>query len=214
MRLGGSEKISKSLNENTGEKFQENIIVNTDYANLQRLIYGLYTGQKQIPYDNSKLTKVLRQTVALNSSIILLGCLNPNEANFEDSLGTLTHLERCKFFEMSGKENNGMDLNQKASAVEQQPTALQVKPKGQDNMLQVLQSEINELKMKTENLEKDYKSKFLQLGTLLSIDDDIEKLLYMKKDKKWMELNDQRRAVDRYSNLMTVNKELEKKLDQ
>lgn len=165
MRLGGSEKISKSLNGNTGEKFQENIIVNTDYANLQRLIYGLYTGQKQIPYDNSKLTKVLRQTVALNSSIILLGCLNPNEANFEDSLGTLTHLERCKFFEMSGKENNGMDLNQKSSAPEQQPTALQVKPKGQDNMLQVLQSEINELKMKTENLEKDYKSKFLQLGT-------------------------------------------------
>jgi len=36
----------------------------------------------------------------------------------------------------------------------------------------------------------------------------------MKKDKKWMELNDQRKAVDRYSNLMTVNKELEKKLEE
>ena len=36
-----------------------------------------------VPYDGSKLTKALRQTVASNTSIVLLACLNPNEANFE-----------------------------------------------------------------------------------------------------------------------------------
>ena len=54
VRLGGSEKISKSLTGNTGQKYQENIIVNADYANLQRIVYGLYTGQKSIPYEGSK----------------------------------------------------------------------------------------------------------------------------------------------------------------
>lgn len=47
IRLGGSEKVSKNINEMTGEKFQENIIVNADYSCLQRLVYGLFTGQKK-----------------------------------------------------------------------------------------------------------------------------------------------------------------------
>lgn len=46
IKLGGSEKVSKSLNENNADKYQENIILNSDYGCLQRLIYGLYTGQK------------------------------------------------------------------------------------------------------------------------------------------------------------------------
>lgn len=92
-------------------------------------------------------------------------------------------------------------------------SSLHNRPKAQDNIVQQLQNEINELKVKTEILEKDYKLKFQSLGVSLGIDDDIEKLLYMKKDKKWMELNDQRKATDRHANLMTVNKELEIKLN-
>ena len=93
--------------------------------------------------------------------------------------------------------NNRTTVNKEQT---QQSSSLQTKPKGQENIVQQLQNEINELKQKTENLEKDYKTKFQNLGVALSIDDDIEKLLYMKKDKKWMELNDQRKAVDRHEN--------------
>ena len=46
VKLGGSEKVSKSLNDNNAEKYQENIILNSDYACIQRLIYALYAGQK------------------------------------------------------------------------------------------------------------------------------------------------------------------------
>jgi len=42
---------------------------------------------------------------------------------------------------------------------------IQSKPKpSENNIVQLLQNEINELKTKTENLEKDYKLKFQSLG--------------------------------------------------
>ena len=42
---------------------------------------------------------MLRYSLDFNSSILLLGCLNPNEVNFEDCLNSLTHLDRCKNYE-------------------------------------------------------------------------------------------------------------------
>ena len=140
---------------------------------------------------------------------------------------TLTHLERCKYFELQNSKNEINNLNATDISSINQPnstnrgankdqtnvSSLHNRPKTQDNIVQQLQSEINDLKIKTEALEKDYKIKFQSLGVSLGIDDDIEKLLYMKKDKKWMELNDQRKATDRHANLMTVNKELENKLN-
>ena len=183
VRLGGSEKISKSLTGNTGQKYQENIIVNADYANLQRIVYGLYTGQKSIPYEGSKQTQQLRLTINNSSSVAILACQNPNEANFEDSLNTLTHLERCKYFEQGSK---AASEKQQTGAAQDPTKQSSIKPqqKGQDSLVQQLQNEINDLKGKTDGLEKDYKMKFQQLGILLMIDDDIEKLLYKKKGQK------------------------------
>jgi uncharacterized protein YneR len=45
VRFGGSEKLTKGMSDQSkGEKFQENIVVNSEYASLQNVIYGLYTG--------------------------------------------------------------------------------------------------------------------------------------------------------------------------
>ena len=90
--------------ENKGEKFQESIVINSDYLSLQNVIFGLYTGQKTINYDTSKLLKLLRLSVNQTSSILLLGCLNPNEANFEESLNTLSFVYRCKNYEELTKD--------------------------------------------------------------------------------------------------------------
>ena len=105
VRFGGSQKLTKGINDkNKGEKFQENIVVNSDSAAMQRIIYGLYTGQKAVNYDSSRLMKLVKNSLNHNSSIYLLACLNPNEANFEDSLNTLTLLDRCNNYEELNKD--------------------------------------------------------------------------------------------------------------
>ena len=61
----------------------------------------------------------MRLTINNKSSLTLVGCLNPNEANFEDSLNTLTHLDRCKNFEEGLKEKMAP---KKAKEAESKPT--------------------------------------------------------------------------------------------
>lgn len=90
---------------------------------------GFLPVKKNIPYDSSKLTKLLRATVAQNTSVCLLACLNPNEANFEDSMNTLTHLERCKYFEL-GAKSSAQD-KENAGIIESQKSRIQ--PKAQEN---------------------------------------------------------------------------------
>ena len=104
---------------------------------------------------------------------------------------TLTHLERCKYFELQNSKNdinnlNATDIssinnlnsmNRGTNKDQTNVSSLHNRPKAQDNIVQQLQNEINELKVKTEILEKDYKLKFQSLGVSLGIDDDIEKLL-------------------------------------
>lgn len=119
VRFGGSQKMTKGMaDKNKGEKFQENIVVNTDYSCFQKVIYGLYTGQKAVVYDSSKLMKMLRFTINHNSSIFILGCLNPNEANYEESLNTLSLMDRCKNYEEMNKEDvedSGKEVDKKVS---------------------------------------------------------------------------------------------------
>lgn len=79
-------------------------MINSDYLSLQNVVFGLYTGQKTINYDSSKLLKLLRLSVNQTSNIMLLGCLNPNEANFEESLNTLSFIYRCKNYEELAKD--------------------------------------------------------------------------------------------------------------
>lgn len=64
--------------------------------------------------------KLLRFSINHNSSIFMLGCLNPNEANFEDSLNTLSLLDRCKNYEELNKDGvtQAKELEKKVSRIE------------------------------------------------------------------------------------------------
>jgi hypothetical protein len=117
---------------------------------------------------------MMRLTINHKSAITLIGCLNPNEANFEDSFNTLTHLDRCKNFEDSSKEKNAA---KKITEMEDKPKAAPKPAVGKINVLAQIGEEIQDKRSKIEFLQADYKSKFDELSKLLKMDEDIEKLI-------------------------------------
>lgn len=215
VRFGGTERMSKAAGHpHKGEKYQESIVINSDHANLAKVVYGVYTGQKTINYDESKLIKMLRLSINNKSCITLIGCLNPNEANFEDNLNTLAHLDRCKHFEEASKDKGALKKPKEA-----EPKAKPTKPAKQ-NIIQQLQEEMQEKKSKIEFLQADYKKKFDDLAKELGITEDLEKLIYNQNARgrrisaEWKQLRDQRNAFQKWEGMELYEKQLDDEIKE
>lgn len=208
VRCGGNERTNKATaNGYKGEKFQETILVNSDHNNLAKVVYGVYTGQKTINYDESKLVKMMRLSLNNRGAISLLGCVNPNEANFEDSLNTLTHLDRCKNFEEASK-----DKGQGTKKVKEGDVKPKTVKAGKQSLMQQLQEEIQDKKNKIEYLQVEYKKKFDDLAKELSINEDLEKLVHNPNAKEWKQLREQRGAFEKWASMELFEKQLDAEL--
>lgn len=63
--LAGSEKVSKS--KVSGEGLEETIKINLSLSCLGNTIYALSKGQEHVPFRDSKLTRVLQESLSGNS---------------------------------------------------------------------------------------------------------------------------------------------------
>ncbi|CAE7224757.1 Kif14 [Symbiodinium natans] len=129
--LAGSEKQKKT--HASGERLQEGIAINQSLSALSRVIQALAgtAGSGVLPvFRESKLTLLLKARVirvirgdgvmlkfqgrsafarqdALsgNSRTVLLACVSPARANFEESISTLEFAARCKLIKTNAKKN-------------------------------------------------------------------------------------------------------------
>lgn len=205
IRFGGTERVSKSMNHAfKGERYQESILINSDYNNLAKVIYAIYSGQKTINYDESKLIKMMRLTLNNKSAVALLTCINPNEATFEDSLNSLSHLDRCKNFE-EGSKDKGQAKKQK----ETDQKIKQVKATGKQNQLQQLQEAIQEKKNNIDTLQARYKRLFDDVSKELNLSEELEKIIHNDNAKDWRRLRDQRMAMEKWASMELFERQLD-----
>lgn len=54
-------------------------------------------GENYVPYRDSKLTCLLRQSLGGNSFCLMLACLNPCDMHIEENLSTLTYASKALF---------------------------------------------------------------------------------------------------------------------
>ena len=93
--LAGSEKISKT--GATGHTLEEAKIINKSLTTLGRVINNLTDGKStHIPYRESKLTRVLQESLGGNSKTCLIITCSPSIYNESESLSTLRFGERAK----------------------------------------------------------------------------------------------------------------------
>lgn len=66
---------------------------------LRQVIAALTENEEQnyIPYRDSKLTCLLRQSLGGNSFCLMLACLNPCDQHVEENLSTLNYASKASY---------------------------------------------------------------------------------------------------------------------
>ncbi|KAG9397158.1 Kinesin motor domain [Carpediemonas membranifera] len=93
--LAGSEKVTKT--EAEGLHLEEAKRINQSLLSLGTVVNALTSGKSShIPYRNSKLTRVLQESLGGNSSTSLIVCCSPSSFNSPETLSTLQFAHRAK----------------------------------------------------------------------------------------------------------------------
>lgn len=87
MDLAGSEKIRKT--GVTGNKLEEAKKINMSLSSLGNVIKALITKADHIPYRDSKLTRLLQESLGGNYKTTLIVACSPSPRNIEETLNTL-----------------------------------------------------------------------------------------------------------------------------
>ncbi|XP_064161277.1 kinesin-like protein KIF17 isoform X1 [Anguilla rostrata] len=93
--LAGSERQSKT--GATGERLREATKINLSLSALGNVISALVDGRsKHVPYRDSKLTRLLQDSLGGNTRTLMVACLSPADNNYEETLSTLRYANRAK----------------------------------------------------------------------------------------------------------------------
>lgn len=101
--MAGSERIG--LTGAQGTQAKESIDINKSLFTLRQVITILADssrskGQKDksyVPYRDSKLTSILKQSIGGNSYCLMIACICPNDFFIEENISTLTYATKASY---------------------------------------------------------------------------------------------------------------------
>eukprot|EP00889_Picochlorum_renovo_P006261 jgi/Picre1/33291/NNA_008615.t1 len=92
--LAGSERVKRTKSE--GQRLQEGIKINKGLLALGNVINALSENKQHVPYRDSKLTRMLQDSLGGNSRTLMIACVSPADVNLEESLNTLRYASRAR----------------------------------------------------------------------------------------------------------------------
>ncbi|XP_015670870.1 kinesin-like protein KIF18A [Protobothrops mucrosquamatus] len=104
--LAGSERASATNAK--GARFREGANINRSLLALGNVINALADSKKKnqhIPYRNSKLTRLLKDSLGGNCRTIIIAAISPSSLFFDDTYNTLKYANRAKDIKSSIKSN-------------------------------------------------------------------------------------------------------------
>uniref|UniRef100_A0AAR2KB12 Kinesin motor domain-containing protein n=1 Tax=Pygocentrus nattereri TaxID=42514 RepID=A0AAR2KB12_PYGNA len=127
----GSERQGKT--GATGQRLKEATKINLSLSTLGNVISALVDGKStHVPYRNSKLTRLLQDSLGGNSKTMMCANIGPADYNYDETISTLRYANRAKNIKNKARINED--------------------PK--DALLRQFQKEIEELKRKLEEGEE------------------------------------------------------------
>ncbi|KAK2959367.1 putative Kinesin heavy chain [Blattamonas nauphoetae] len=92
--LAGSEKVKKT--NATGQTLNEAKKINQSLSALGMCIHALVEGSAHVPFRDSKLTRILQESLGGNCKTTLLICASAHPFNAEETISTLMFGQRAK----------------------------------------------------------------------------------------------------------------------
>lgn len=90
----------------TGDRLKEATKINLSLSALGNVISALVDGKStHIPYRDSKLTRLLQDSLGGNTKTLMVACLSPADNNYEETLSTLRYANRAKNIKNKPKIN-------------------------------------------------------------------------------------------------------------
>ena len=116
--LAGSEKISRS--EVSGTTLEEAKKINLSLSVLGKVICALSTNSRHIPYRDSKLTRLLQNSLGGNSKTSLIVNCSSISCSIDETISTLRFSQRAKTIKNCLKINREITLENELKSVKQE----------------------------------------------------------------------------------------------
>ncbi|GAB5362003.1 hypothetical protein AAMO2058_000760900 [Amorphochlora amoebiformis] len=95
--LAGSERLKRTGAE--GARMREGININKGLLALGNVISALGDEKRKgahVPFRDSKITRLLQDSLGGNSQTLMIACVSPSDTNFDETLNTLKYANRAR----------------------------------------------------------------------------------------------------------------------
>ncbi|XP_051979358.1 LOW QUALITY PROTEIN: kinesin-like protein KIF21B [Xyrauchen texanus] len=184
--LAGSERLKRT--GATGDRAKEGISINCGLLALGNVISALGDRSKRsphVPYRDSKLTRLLQDSLGGNSRTVMIACISPSDQDFMETLNTLKYANRARNIKNRVMVNQDK-ASQQISALRTEIARLQIelmeyrtgkRMVGEDGLESIndmfhensmLQIENNNLRMRVKAMQETIDAQGARLTQLLS----------------------------------------------
>ncbi|EAT34342.1 AAEL013401-PA, partial [Aedes aegypti] len=103
MDLAGSERAAST--KGIGIRFKEGANINKSLLALGNCINKLADGLKHIPYRDSNLTRILKDSLGGNCQTLMIANVSPSSLTYDDTYNTLKYASRAKKIRTTLRQN-------------------------------------------------------------------------------------------------------------
>ena len=205
--LAGSERAEKTGAE--GKRLKEGAAINKSLSALGNVINALAEGDKHVRYRDSKLTRLLQESLGGNSLTVMVAAISPADNNYDESLSTVRYANRAKNIKNVAKRNEDVheaiirELRDEISELQRMLQEQQAQRAG-GNQGTMSEEQVSELEEKIAALEHAKQQGWLKQQELSE--------MYEREREK--NLKDKRRIMSVMDTIRDDNRELLKRLRQ
>ncbi|KAK5735478.1 hypothetical protein LTR17_008176 [Elasticomyces elasticus] len=114
--LAGSERMKNT--GATGERAKEGISINAGLASLGKVINQLSSRQTHISYRDSRLTRLLQDSLGANAITFMVACVTPAAFHLNETINTVTYAQRARAIQSKPEIQQSHEDGDKQAAID------------------------------------------------------------------------------------------------
>ncbi|XP_030848491.1 kinesin-like protein KIF27 [Strongylocentrotus purpuratus] len=202
--LAGSERAHRT--GNAGERFKESVYINSGLLSLGNVISALSDPKRKathIPYRDSKITRLLKDSLGGNAKTCMITCISPSAVNFDETLNSLKYANRARNI----KNKPIVNKDKQATRIAEMQTEIQaLRDELQRHRLTTANTEVGPDTLRVQDLEEQITRLRNELSHFRVCTDEASKIFAAFQDSDRL-TKAQRTAVNNWMDLASEMKD-------